>query len=783
MRRLTRAVPGIAGGPRKRARAGRWLVEDSREVTGMARRLAVALLAGAALGAAPGVGILAAQETDPAGAARADAGAPPFEIPRLTGEIELDGRPDEPAWQAVDPLPLTMYAPVFEGAPEQRTEIRVAYDDEHLYAAGWFHDDDPGGIRINSLYRDRWNGDDAFAIYVDAFNDNQNAKWFGTTPGGIRFDQLVSDDGQTLNGSWDTFWDARTTRTAEGWFAEMRIPFSSLGFQVDDTRRAVMGLTVTRLVSRTGERVTFPAIDPAFAFRQPSVAADVVLRDVTSSRPVYLTPYALTGLDRRQVPDPETGLFAADDDITRDLGLDLRYALSGNLNLDVTVNTDFAQVEADDEQVSLDRFPLFFPEKRRFFQERSGIFEFEMGEGSRLFHSRVVGLTEDREPVPVLGGVRLVGRVGEWDVGLLDMQTDALGATSSENFGVMRVRRRIFNPYSFVGVMGTSRIRSGRHNVAGGADGLLRLFGDEYLTVKWTASADDRTPEGTGFLDRSHFYTSWQRRTSRGLSYTVSASRSGVEYRPELGFLPRRDYWTAKAFGNWFIFTDSHPWFRRIYPGALAFHTFRNSDGALESAQWAAWVQWDTKRGGGGWIEPKVFHENVSASFLIGGEAEVPAGEYTFADLQLVWSMPAGDRLRTDVDFRAGTYFDGTRQQLTLRPTWNVSPHLELGGEYLFSRIRFADRDEGADIHVPALRVRTALDARASGNALIQYNSTTDRLDFNVRFRYNFGEGTDLWLVYNEGLDTDRATDPAAVRSPLSLSRSLILKYTHTFTP
>lgn len=705
----------------------------------------------------------------------------PYEISRLTGAIELDGRPDDPAWQVVDPLPLTMYAPVFRGSPEQRTEIRVAYDSRHLYAAGWFYDDDPDGIRVNSLYRDRWNGDDAFAIYIDAFNDKQNAKWFGTTPAAMRFDILVSDDGQTLNDSWDTFWDSKTTRTDEGWFVEVRIPFSSIGFQADGAREVTMGLTVTRLVSRTGERVTFPAIDPAFQFRQPSVAQEVVLRDVTSSRPVYVTPYALTGVDRRPSLDPADG-FAATQDLSGDIGLDLRYAIAGNLNLDVTVNTDFAQVEADDQQVNLDRFPLFFPEKRRFFQEGSGIFEFTTGAGSRLFHSRQIGLDEDREPVPVIGGVRMVGRAGDWDLGFLNMQTNKLGPTPTENFGVTRVRRRVLNENSFLGFMATSRVRSGRHNLAAGVDGLFRMFGDDYLTLKWVASSDDRVPTGTRFVDQSQVYASWQRRTNRGLAFTASASRSGAEYRPELGFLPRRDYWTANALANWYFFTDSHPYFRRVWPGALAFSTFRNSDGALESGQYAVWVQWETKRGGGGWVEPKLFRENVATPFRIAGKADVPAGDYSFADLQIAWSMPSGARLRTGIDARAGTYFDGSRQQIRLTPTWNVSPHLELGGDYLFSRIRFGDRNQGADVHLPALRVRAAVNARASGNALIQYNSTTARVDFNVRLRYNFSEGTDLWIVYNEGLDSDR-TGPEQLRTPLSLSRSLIVKYSHTFSP
>lgn len=705
---------------------------------------------------------------------------PPLEIARLSAPITLDGRPDELAWSEATRLPLTMYFPTFGGAPSQRTEIRVGYDEEHLYAAGWFFDDEPDGIRVNSLYRDRWNGDDAFAIYIDAFNDNQNAKWFGTTPGGIRFDLLVSDDGETLNENWDTFWDSETIITDEGWFAEVRIPFSSLGFQADVAGRAVMGLTATRLLSRTGERVTFPAIDPRFRFRQPSVARDVMLSGVRSRTPVYLTPYALTGLGQHPTLDPTGTRFETDTETSWDIGLDLRYALAGNLTLDVTANTDFAQVEADDEQVNLDRFDLFFPEKRRFFQEQSGVFDFTTGAGSRLFHTRQIGLTEDREPVPVLGGVRLVGRAGEWDVGLLDMQTDAVGTTPSENFGAARLRRRVLNPFSYVGGMVTTRVTGDSHNVAYGADGFLRLFGDHYLTVKWAGSADDEDPDDSSFLGRGHLNAVWQRRASDGLAYSLEYTRSGEDYRPDLGFLPRRDFTRFNALANWFHFTDRHPLLRRVWPGMLAFSTFRNSDGELESGQYAVWLQWETKGGGGGWIEPKLFVEDVVSPFSIGEQVDIPAGRHTYADLQLHFSMPSGRRLRTDVDFRAGSFFDGRRQQLILEPTWNISPHLELGGRYQLSRLQFDDREQGTDIHLARLRIRTALNSKASGNAFIQYNSTTEELDLNVRVRYNFAEGTDLWLVYNEGLAADRTAEPGLPRPPLSVSRTLLLKYTYT---
>jgi hypothetical protein len=710
----------------------------------------------------------------------------PLELTRLPGPIVVDGHLDEEAWQQLPVLPMTMYTPLFRGQPTQRTEIRVGYDDEYFYVGGWFFDTSPSGIRVNSLYRDRWNGDDALAIYIDAFNDNQNAKWFGTTPSGMRFDLLVSDDGNTANESWDTFWTSRTSLTEAGWFAEVRIPFSSLGFQTGPDGRVVMGLTVTRLVSRLNERVTFPEIDPKFPFRRPSAARDVVLRGVRSKTPLYVTPYVLGGGSMAVLPVNPAGTapaaaFSRDRDATREAGLDVRYPVTGKLTLDFTVNTDFAQVEADGQQVALDRFPLFFPERRRFFQEGSSLFDFSSAGGLRLFHSRRIGLTPDFQPVRILAGARAVGRVGQWDIGALEMQTDRHGTTPAENFGVLRLRRSVLNQHSTAGFLATSYVSAdGRTNVALGADTSLRVRGDEYVGVKVAATADDTERAGVGFADRTLFDTTWERRTQRGLSYTWQFSRAGADYKPELGFTPRRDFTTANVVGNWFIYTDKHRYLKRFYPGALAFSTFRNSDRALESGTYAFWVQWDTKAGGGGWVEPKWFRENVLTPFVIGKAVHIPAGTYDFADLQVVYVMPTGAKLRTSADFRTGTYFDGTRTQLILSPTWNVSPHLELGGDYQITRLRFDNRNESANIHLAGLRIRTALNAQASGNAFVQYNSTTDRLDFNVRLRYAFAEGTDLWLVYNEGLDTETTLDLLGTRSPTSLARTMILKYTHT---
>jgi hypothetical protein len=680
----------------------------------------------------------------------------PLELTRINTPIVIDGNMRDEAWSAVPPLPLTMYTPAFRGTPTQRTEIRVAYDDEAFYAGAWCYDTKPSGIRINSLYRDRWNGDDALAIYIDAFNDNNNAKWFGVTPAGMRFDSLVSDDGNTLNDNWDGFWTAKAAITNEGWFAEVRIPFSTIGFQADDAGRAIMGLTVTRLLSRINERVTFPDIDPKFPFRAPSKARDVMLTGVRGSTPLYVTPYALaeSATERSQ-----------------DVGLDVRYPITPKLTLDLTANTDFAQVEADDQQVALDRFPLFFPERRRFFQENAGLFDFISTNSTRLFHSRRIGLDSFGQPVRILGGARAVGRAGKWEAGMLDMQTE--GA----NFGVFRFRRAIRDPQSTAGLMLTTFYGDGRYNYALGADTLLHLQGDNYVSAHWASTLDKDERPGVSFVSRSLFDVKWERRAQRGLGASAHLGRGGRDFRPELGFLPRVDYTTFNTFANYYIFTDKNRYFRRVYPGAIALSSWRNSDRKLESGVYAVWVQWDTKAGGGGWVEPKAFRENVRAPFTIGRKIHIPAGVYGFADLQLEYSGPTGAKLRTNVDFRAGTYFDGKRQQIIVTPTWNASPHLEFGAEYQLTRLQFPIRDERENIQLLRFRIRTALDARMSANAFVQYNSTTQRADLNLRLRYQVAEGTDLWLVYNEGMDTDRLGDEARL-----MSRALIVKYSRTFT-
>ena len=477
--------------------------------------------------------------------------AEPIHIARATLPVTLDGYNDEPAWENATLLPMTMYEPVSGVEPSERTVAMALYDDEYFYFAMRAYDSDPDGIRGNILFRDRFGSDDYFEVMLDTFNDNENSVIFSTNPAGIRRDVAVSRDatgpaGAWLNPDFDTFWDVASVVTDEGWFSEMRIPFSSLRFQ-DDDGRVIMGLAIQRIIVRKSERIMFPDIEPDvnLAFLKPSRYHKIVLEGVESQRPVYIRPYVLGGLERLAVSGENPETFGYDHNRMIEGGLDVKYGLTNNLTLDMTLNTDFAQVEADDQQVNLTRFSLFFPEKRQFFQERAGLFEFRTGGNSRLFHSRRIGLTGRGEMVRILGGARIVGRAGPWDIGFLNMQTDKQGELPSENFGVLRLRRQVFNPFSYAGGMATSRIGAdGQYNLAYGLDGSFRLYGDDYLTFQWAQTLEEqdglyrsRSPAKSG-----RFAGLFERRLRDGVGYGTGIVWSGADYNPGVGFIQRSDF-------------------------------------------------------------------------------------------------------------------------------------------------------------------------------------------------------------------------------------------------
>ncbi len=709
----------------------------------------------------------------------------PIPIARTTEPIILDGLSDEPAWENATRFEMVMYEPYFGIPPSEETEVLALYDDDYLYFAARLYDSDPDGIRGNVLFRDAFGSDDYFEVMLDTFNDNESSMIFSTNPAGIRRDATISRDATGpawLNIDFDTFWDVEVTVNEDGWFVEMRIPFSSLRF-TDDDGRVVMGLSMNRIIVRKSERAVYPAIEPNtdFAYLKPSRMQKIVLEGVESQRPVYIRPYLLGGLERMAVLNDDRNEYGHEHNRMGEAGLDVKYGLTNNLTLDVTLNTDFAQVEADDQQVNLTRFSLFFPEKRQFFQERAGLFEFNTGGRSRLFHSRRIGLTEQGEMVRILGGARIVGRAGPWDIGFLNMQTDEHNDLATENFGVLRLRRQVMNPYSYAGGMATSRIGAdGQYNLAYGLDGTFRLYGDDYFTFQWAHTLDesDDIERGWNPSESGRFSGIFERRLRDGIGYRTDFVWSGPDYNPGMGFIQRADF---TQVGQEISYTrrpgdDSSFIYQTFLLSGEAF--YRNEDWTAETIEFGPAWSFMLKTGAFGNIGFQMVHEDLLFPFSLDEDVFIPEGDYTFYKATAGYTMSRAGFFRLGANAEAGTFFDGVRYSLSLRPSWTLSRHLEIEGSYTYNHVNFSDRGQQFDSHLARVRFGIPFNTQVSTNIFVQYNSVIDAFITNARFRYNFREGNDLWIVYNEELNTNRLD--ILPEMPRSQFRTFMIKYTYT---
>ena len=716
----------------------------------------------------------------------------PLALARLKGEIKLDGLSDEPAWQGISPLPVVMILPTFGLPGSERTEILVGYDDNYLYIAGRLFDKEPAKIMSSSKKRDSSNmNQEWLAVILDTYHDHENALAFFTTPSGLRSDFAFFNDCQPgeppnpdpFNISWNTFWDSAVKVTDQGWFAEMRIPFSSLRFQERDGR-VVMGLIIWRWIARKYEAQIFPAIPPnwgSYSMNKPSQAREVLLEGVHSRKPLTIAPYGLAGFSRDYELNETETAYLRRDTPKAEAGLDVKYGLTSNLTLDLTLNTDFAQVEADDVQINLTRFSLFFPEKRLFFQERSSNFDFLFGGDSRLFYSRRVGIADDK-PVRIYGGLRLVGRAGPFDLGLISMQTAPLEEEQlpSQNFSILRARRQVFNPYSYVGGIVTSILGAdGSTNTAYGLDGIFRVFGNDYFKFNWAQTFENGRANRPLSLDPSRFTLNWERRAQKGIGYNFSLSWCGPEYNPAMGFELREDFRSVKSklWHTWLAGEKSA--FIRQTPSLNFLAVVRNADSRLESAEVGPAWDFELKSGMMGNVFFKACYEDLLESFELTEDVEVPPGRYSFAGLEGWVYTPMTKPLYSLLFYNIGSFYDGWRYSLGAQPTWGLSSSLEFGGYFQFNRVAFPRRDREFTGTVARLRTLWMLNTKLSASAFLQYSNLDRAIIANFRFRYNPREGVDFYIVYNENFNTGRFRKVPHL--PSSSSRAIMVKYTYTF--
>ena len=709
----------------------------------------------------------------------------PLKIARLNEAVHFDGKVDESVWEAATVLPLTMQKPEFGLSPSERTEVFLAYDDQYLYLAGRMHVGDPSLIRGPVFRRDiSDSASDYFGIIVDNFNDKENAVAFFTAPTGMRWDAIITNDGEgvhPINQGWNSFWDVRIWRSSHSWQVEMRIPFSTLRFQ-NKGGNAVMGITCFRYQGAKGERDVFPAFPEDWGPKsvwKPSQAREIVLEGVRSRRPLYIAPYLLAGISESANLREGMGRYQQLQEPVFEMGADLKYGLTNDLTLDITVNTDFSQVDNDEAQVNLTRFSLFLPEKRQFFLERAGIFDFNFDDVNRLFYSRRIGL-HDGQPVRIYGGARLVGRIGQQDIGLLNMQTAATDGLASENFTVLRTRRRIFNDHSYFGAILSNRSDfQGRYNTAVGLDGQFRVIGDEYFSVKWAQTFDQATDHPLGSPAGARFNLRWERRRFNGLSYHFDLARAGAGYEPGIGFEQRKDFHSLDASWAYGWTAGSQSSILRFQVFFDVYGAFGNQSGRLETGIVETGALLETKNAWKAAATAVYDREMIASAFTLTEATSVPEGSHTFLQLKGYFMTPQTKMLRAKLDIAGGGFYDGHLVSLGLTPTWKANPHLEISGTYQINRISFSGRRQRDNTHLARLQVQYFWDTRWSAVAFLQYNDLDRQVLTNFRLHFNPGEGNDFYLVFNDLLNRQRErTEPVL---PAHEYRKVSVKYTYTF--
>jgi hypothetical protein len=684
----------------------------------------------------------------------------------------IDGRLDDEAWRPAAAAGGFVQREPEAGKPAtEKTEVRVLYDDENLYFGVRCFDSEPDRIVANEMRRDaELHGNDFFDILIDTFHDSRNAFHFRTNPLGAEFDALIRDEGASINKDWDGIWTCRTAREAEGWSIEIVIPFRTLRFGSDP--HPTWGINFGRHVARKKEDSFWTPVLRDFGFMgqfKVSFFGHLVgLGNLSQGEKLQVMPSLLVGGNQ---PD-EGRPFRAEAAVA----LDLKYRLTSNLTADLTANTDFAQVESDQEQFNLTRFDLFFPEKREFFLEGADIFRF--GErfqeheppSTLLFFSRTIGLDENGREIPLLGGVKLTGKSGRFDIGALSILTDRLSYLDDDGVpvdwnrtvsSVFRLKRDIFEKSS-IGIIGVSKdpLTGGGSNRAFGADFSL-AFGSNFQAGGFLAKTATRGltgGDGAGYLNLG-----W---TSDLVAADISYTDIGPNFNAELGFVPRTDIRKLR----WNFMLAPRPDILGLRQTFLmnTFTAVENQAGILESRNAMVGAFNLFQNGTEFFLGYMRNYEYLSEPFEIKDGVPIPAGGHHYGVFVTMFNSDRSRPFAVETEVNAGGFYNG--RFFHLRAQGNAKINRSLSLELIYSRNAFDLPVSGGVFatNIGAARLVYAFSPALFAKAFLQWNDSEKVFRSNFLIRWIYKPGSNLFLIYNE---TRRLGSAGAV-----LDRTVMLK-------
>jgi hypothetical protein len=694
---------------------------------------------------------------------------------RIATAVRVDGVLDDEAWrEAESAFDFVQQDPHVDEPVSEATEVRVLVDEEAIYFGVVCHDSDPRGVIARELRRDNpFAGDDHFEILLDTFHDHRNAYHFAVNPLGTQYDALITDEGHDINAEWNERWWSETRITADGWTAEVKIPLTTLrsGDGLD-----TFGVNFKRYIRRKNESAHWTGWSRDFPFLQVSQAGHLGGVDqLKTGLKLRVKPYALGGFR-------DIGVVG-NSNVSRlnDVGLEtVRFSVTQGMTAELTANTDFAQTEVDDAVVNLTRFPLFFPEKREFFLERAGIFEFGLG-GRRggaaerhlqMFFSRRIGLTDDRVPVPVKAGAKLVGHAAGLDIGLLDVQTGGLDIgdgrsgdlRSGSNYLVFRAKRNVLTR-SNVGLFASNRQSTASdYNRVVGGDVNFTLFKNTDVQAFLAKSA---TPGVTGndFAGRAKYnwFTDLQ-------EVFLEHLYIGPEFKHDVGFVRRTGIQRTDAAYIWQ--PRPHRWNVRNF--VLRNEVVYTTDIHRAIVAREQISQWTTRFESDDATRVNTTHtfDRVEAAFEIARGVIVPAGDYGFRD---TWAEYEGSGKRTlagRIRYGGGDFYGGRRTYVQLAPAFRPMPLISIEASYEYNDVTLP---QGAfTTHVVNGRMNFNVSNKWLTTTLAQYDSASSRRVLFFRLNYIFRPGDNLFFVFNQ------ATQPGTLTRD-QRDRAVMLKFTYAF--
>ena len=697
---------------------------------------------------------------------------------RLTTPIRIDGALDEPIYTTIPPITDFIQQEPVGGEPAtEKTELWVAFDDDNVYVLFRCWETDPSRVVANEMRRDgpnMWQGNDLVAVSFDTFLDRRNSFNFVMNALGGRTDGQVTNERQ-WNGDWNAVWEARSGRFEGGWTAEAAIPFKSLRYQPGSAQ--TWGFNAFR-TNRWKNEISYitrvPAARGQSALYQGSVSATLIGVEVPAGASALdIKPYAISDF---KTDRPS----AISNKLSADVGVDVKYGVTQNLTADLTYNTDFAQVEADEQQVNLTRFSLFFPEKRDFFLENQGTFAFggvaAGGFGGSdsdvpiLFYSRRIGLTDGRQ-IPIIGGARVTGRVGRYSVGVIDMQTDTDQQVRSTNFSVVRLKRDLFRRSS-VGLLLTGR-SVGQSGVGAngvyGIDGTFGFYDNLNVNTYWARSRSDGRPgKDTSFRGQLDY---------SGDRYGVQLEHLvvGDDFNPEVGFVRRHDIRRSTGVFRFSPRPSGIPSVRRFfYQGSLDY--VENGSGRLETREANGEVAIEFQNSDRLSLVVVNSHEFLPRPFSIAPAVTLPIGEYDFTNVRVQMNLGQRRKISGNFAVERGSFYNGNRTAFSVgRGRLNAGSRLSLEPTY---SLNVVDLEQGSFTNqLVGTRVTYTMTPQMFASALLQYNSSNDVVSVNARLRWEYRPGSEFFVVYNESRDT------LARRFPDLAGRALIVKVNRLFRP